>query len=157
MIEAYVSGLNALRCNEVEPLSHGLRHKRAFIISGYKELFDFKALRGLKNIRRIILRHSDFNAITGSFLAANIAGIRPDISVNTIDSKINARTCHHVMLIKLVIARNLFSNAFIGSENIYDKTVPTMLAKKPRSNDSTLNIRIISSFLAPIERNIPIS
>ena len=101
--------------------------------------------------------YSVLKASTGSFFAANLAGISPAIIVSTtlIITKIIAPFIGKIAAFE--IEARLFISKFIGIVNNIVTPIPISPAVIPIINVSALNTLVISFLEAPILRKIPIS
>ena len=105
-----------------------------------------------------LIYYSERNATTGSFLAALLEGIRPEINVsNTLITTIIIAAGRGKIAFKLLIPVTLCMIKLIGIQRIYVTTTPKSPAEKPTIIVSALNILDTFLFDAPIARKIPIS
>ena len=102
--------------------------------------------------------YSDLSATTGSFFAALLEGIIPEISVRStlIVMSIKAAGIGSTAL-RFVISVSALITALIGNVASHDTMTPRSPDEKPISIVSALNILLTFLFDAPIARRIPIS
>ena len=96
-----------------------------------------------------MLFYSVLNALTGSFLEANLAGIKPEINVKIVLIEINVIAfCKVNIAIDVVIAppATLLISELIGKVNIKLIKTPIVPETKPIINVSLLNTLVISFF-----------
>lgn len=102
--------------------------------------------------------YSVLKAITGSFLAAFLAGNKPPIIVIMILMRISIKAAvNDNCAVILLIPDTLWITEFIGIMRINDINIPSMPEQQPIINVSALNTWEILRLDAPSARSMPIS
>ena len=99
-------------------------------------------------------------ALTGSFLAATLEGIKPEINVSSVLIATKIIACSGFKTARFVVtdpAATALIIALIIGHRIYEIPIPINPAPKPIIYVSELNTRDISFLRAPILRSTPIS
>ena len=96
-------------------------------------------------------------AVTGSFIDAMTAGIRPPITDVIMQTVTSMRVSKGFMTATLSSSVSVLSMAFVGISESAERIIPIMPEKMPIINVSALKTLQISLFLAPRALKIPIS
>ena len=104
-----------------------------------------------------VFNYSVLKAVTGSFFAAILEGINPEINVNVKLIIITAIASNGSSFAIEVRPIKCFKIILIGIDKSNVTHTPKIPEDRPIINVSALNTREISFFLAPTARKIPIS